>query len=78
MLGAIVGDLAESIYEFEQIKHTHPVIIDNIIEKDSFFSDDTILTIAILDVLNPESWTKWNWKGSGLGTIWVRVLTLKD
>lgn len=49
MLGAIIGDLAGSIYEFEQIKNTHPVVINNIIEKDAFFSDDTILTIAILD-----------------------------
>ena len=51
MLGAIIGDLAGSIYEFEQMQNTHPVIIDNIIEKDSFFSDDTILTIAILDAI---------------------------
>ena len=51
MLGAIIGDLAGSIYEFEQIKNTHPVIVDNIIENDSFYSDDTILTIAILDAI---------------------------
>ena len=51
MLGAIIGDLAGSIYEFEQIKNTHPVIVDNIIENDAFYSDDTILTIAILDAI---------------------------
>ena len=51
MLGAIIGDLAGSIYEFDQIKNTHPVIIDNIIEKNAFFSDDTILTVAILDAI---------------------------
>lgn len=51
MLGAIIGDLAGSIYEFDQIKNTHPVIIDNIIENNAFFSDDTILTVAILDAI---------------------------
>ena len=51
MLGAIIGDLAGSIYEFEQIKNFHPVKIKNIIEENSFFSDDTILTIAIADAI---------------------------
>ena len=52
MYGAIIGDLAGSIYEYEQTKEVKPVIIDKIIEKNSFFSDDTILTIAILDAIN--------------------------
>ncbi len=51
MLGAIIGDLAGSIYEFEQVKNFHPVKINNIIEENSFFSDDTILTIAIADAI---------------------------
>ena len=51
MFGAIIGDLAGSIYEFEQIKSVHSVDINNLIEKESFFSDDTILTIAILDAI---------------------------
>ena len=51
MLGAIIGDLAGSIYEFEQINNFHPVKINNIIEDNSFFSDDTILTIAIADAI---------------------------
>lgn len=51
MIGAIIGDLAGSIYEFEQVKNCHPVKIDNIIEENSFFSDDTILTIAIADAI---------------------------
>lgn len=54
MLGAIIGDLAGSIYEYEQIKKHNPEInVRNIIEEQAFFSDDTILTIAIADaVLN--------------------------
>ena len=51
MLGAIIGDLAGSIYEFDQIKKSHAVEINNIIEENSFFSDDTILTIAIADAI---------------------------
>ena len=51
MLGAIIGDLAGSIYEFEQIKNFHPVKINNIIEDNSFFSDDTILTVAVADAI---------------------------
>lgn len=51
MYGAIIGDLAGSIYEFDQIKQVHPVDINKIIEDNSFYSDDTILTIAILDAI---------------------------
>lgn len=49
MLGAIIGDLAGSIYEFEQVKQHKNIVIKNIIEENSFFSDDTILTMAIAD-----------------------------
>lgn len=51
MIGAIIGDMAGSIYEFEQFKKVTPVKIKNIIENDSFYSDDTILTIAIADAI---------------------------
>lgn len=55
MYGAIIGDLAGSIYEFEQLKKIKPVEIDKLIGDKSFFSDDTILTIAILDAINNSS-----------------------
>lgn len=51
MYGAIIGDLAGSIYEFEQTKKVSSVYINNIIEANSFYSDDTILTIAIADAI---------------------------
>ena len=51
MLGAIIGDLAGSIYEFEQFKQVKPIKINKIIEDNSFFSDDTILTIAVADAI---------------------------
>ena len=57
MLGAIIGDLAGSVYEYDEFKGKSRCLDvltkDNLIEEDSFYSDDTILTIAILDaVLN--------------------------
>lgn len=51
MWGAIIGDLAGSIYEYNQTKGIKPVKINNIIEDNSFYSDDTILTIAIADAI---------------------------
>lgn len=49
MLGAIIGDLAGSIYEYGQLKNVSPIEVNNLIEENSFISDDTILTMAILD-----------------------------
>lgn len=51
MIGAIIGDLAGSIYEYGQIKRVKRVDINNIIEEESFVSDDTILTIAVADAI---------------------------
>ena len=51
MYGAIIGDLAGSIYEYDQLNNIHSVKMNNIIENNSFYSDDTILTIAILDAI---------------------------
>jgi len=51
MLGAIIGDLAGSIYEYEQYHKVSPVEITNIIPANAFFSDDTILTVAIADAI---------------------------
>ena len=51
MWGAIIGDIAGSIYEYEQLKGIKSVNCDEIIPDKGFFSDDTILTIAILDAI---------------------------
>lgn len=51
MYGAIIGDLAGSIYEFDQVKKIKSIEMNNIIEENAFYSDDTILTIAILDAI---------------------------
>ena len=59
MLGNIIGDLAGSIYEFEQTINCHPISIKNLIADNAFFSDDTILTIAIIDaILSHDSYEK--------------------
>ena len=61
MWGAIIGDLAGSIYEFEQVKRITKINISDLITSNSFFSDDTILTIAILDaILNDNDYEKFN------------------
>lgn len=60
MWGAIIGDLAGSIYEYEQTKEVKTIQIKKIIEENSFYSDDTILTVAILDaILNGKSYEEY-------------------
>lgn len=60
MYGAIIGDLAGSIYEFEQTKSIEKISIHNLIENNAFYSDDTILTIAIADaILNDKDYEKY-------------------
>lgn len=51
MYGAVIGDLAGSIYEYEQLKKVHSINMNNVIENNAFYSDDTILTVAILDAI---------------------------
>ena len=51
MFGAIIGDIAGSIYEYSQIKKVSPVEIKDIIPEDGFYSDDTILTMAVADAI---------------------------
>lgn len=51
MLGSIIGDLAGSIYEYGQVSQCKPIKIKKIIKKNSFYSDDTILTVAIADAI---------------------------
>lgn len=51
MLGAIYGDKAGSIYEFKQFSKISPIYADELILPNSFYSDDTIETIAIIDAI---------------------------
>ena len=57
MWGAVIGDLAGSIYEYQQTKHFSKLNPKELINEKSFYSDDTILTIAILDaILNDKNY----------------------
>lgn len=51
MWGAVIGDIAGSIYEFEQVSSIKYVKSEEILPEKGFFSDDTILTMAILDAI---------------------------
>ena len=51
MLGAIYGDKAGSIYEFNQTKEIVGINPKELILPDSFYSDDTIETIAVIDAI---------------------------
>lgn len=51
MYGAVFGDLAGSIYEYDQTKGITNIKVNELITSDSFYSDDTILTIAIIDAI---------------------------
>ena len=51
MLGAIYGDKAGSIYEFGQIKRIKSIDVCELITPNSFYSDDTIETVAIMDAI---------------------------
>ena len=51
MHGALLGDLAGSIYEFDQTKKVHPVVMKELIPEEAFFTDDSILTVAICEAI---------------------------
>ena len=47
MLGAIIGDIAGSIYEFNNIKsEDFPMLEDK-----CFFTDDSVMTVAVAEAL---------------------------
>ncbi len=51
MIGALIGDLAGSVYEYSQFFKIKPLNIGTLIPEGAFFSDDTILTIAVADAI---------------------------
>jgi len=50
IFGAICGDILGSTFEFEEIKYDNPDEID-LFRDESFFTDDTVLTLAITEWL---------------------------
>ena len=60
MWGAIIGDISGSIYEFLQLKKVTKIQVDDLLPTNGFYSDDTILTIAIIDtILNNGEYEKY-------------------
>jgi ADP-ribosylglycohydrolase len=47
MLGAIIGDIVGSVYEWDNIKTKDFPLF----RKDCFFTDDTVMTIAVADAI---------------------------
>ncbi len=47
MLGAIIGDIVGSIYEFDNIKTKDFELFD----KGCFFTDDTVMSVAVAEAL---------------------------
>lgn len=47
MLGAIAGDIIGSVYEHHNVRHKDFTLLS----KDAFFTDDTVMTIALADSL---------------------------
>ena len=77
MWGAIIGDLAGSVYEFDQIKNIKSINTKEIIPQNAFFSDDTILTVAIAKAIqtdkNYEKWLRRNFKKTRYKTCKQRI-----
>ncbi len=48
MLGALFGDIAGSVYEWNNVKTKD---FQPLVAQRAFFSDDTVLTIAVADAL---------------------------
>ena len=81
MLGAIIGDIVGSIYEFDNIKTKNL----NLFTNEMFFTDDTVMTIAIADAIingaKPEnfilSMKKWgcNYIEKSYGASFINWLT---
>ncbi|MBL6985223.1 MAG: ADP-ribosylglycohydrolase family protein [Candidatus Thioglobus sp.] len=49
MLGAIIGDVVGSVYEWNNIKHKD---FSPLFSKRAFFTDDSVLTVALMDAID--------------------------
>ena len=49
MWGAVIGDLAGSRYEYKQYENTCLIDVETLVDDTCFYSDDTILTIAVYE-----------------------------
>ena len=81
MLGAIIGDIVGSVYEWDRIKtKDFPFFNDN-----CFFTDDSVCTIAVADILlhnlpPAETLQKWcqRYQGRGYGGNFSRCVFCQE
>lgn len=85
MLGAIIGDIVGSVYEFGNYRAKD---FDPFFHPRAFYTDDTICTVAVADALitkgNPatvlKSWGRRYWRNGGWGHMygkWIRSESLE-
>lgn len=61
MIGAIIGDIVGSRFEFENIKSREfEFFVDRPASKKSFFTDDTVLTVAIANIVLDDDFSEEN------------------
>ena len=83
MLGAIIGDMVGSIYEFRNYKATD---FEPFLSRSAYFTDDTIMTIAVADGLlnkrDPQEslrdWGRRYWSNGGWGQRFASWLSTPD
>ena len=83
MIGAIIGDVVGSIYEFRNYKATD---FEPFISPSSHFTDDTIMTIAVADGLLNErdpqealrDWGRRYWSNGGWGQRFASWLATEE
>ena len=83
MLGAIIGDIVGSIYEFRNYKATD---FEPFLSRSAYFTDDTIMTIAVADGLlnnrDPQDslrdWGRRYWSNGGWGQRFAAWLSTPD
>ncbi|MGH8600006.1 MAG: ADP-ribosylglycohydrolase family protein, partial [Burkholderiales bacterium] len=83
MLGAIIGDIVGSVYEFDNCRSKN---FAPFFHAHSFFTDDTICTVAVADALlsgerpakSFKAWGHRYWENGGWGRGFARWLRSED
>jgi len=83
VIGAIIGDMVGSIYEFRNYKATD---FEPFLSRSAYFTDDTIMTIAVADGLlnnrDPQEalrdWGRRYWSNGGWGQRFASWLSTPD
>lgn len=79
MLGAIIGDTAGSVYEWQNVRRKD---FGPLFDSKAFYTDDTVCTVAVADALvndrHPgealKDWGRRHWENGGWGGMFARWL----